>query len=479
MTVEPELSFGELHFGMVKLGDKRRTDRLVKVANTLVRNPSGSLPAKFNEPGDLEGLYHLMKTKEVTHASVLSSHFAMTRNELEKSSEYLVVAHDTTELDYTSHATLIDLGQIGSGTHRGYLCHNSLAVDPKDRRVIGLANQILWKRRNVEDGETKSQRREHKDRESQIWKLAADPLPKNPKIVDVCDRGADIFEFLEAEIGSGRTFVVRSKHNRSLRFKDASGKTVYIHDCVRALSPLSNRSLELPANCTNQESDTKLESKTSAKAKKATRLASLVVSATQITIPRPRRRSGDHGNAPLELTIVRVWEPKPPADEEAVEWILLTNHVATDIENAAMVVDWYQCRWVVEEYHKAKKTGLNIEDPQFQFEDRLEPMIAVVSVVAISLLNLRALANNESSKNKPARDVMHPDYIEALALWRYKRVQPDMSIHDFLMALAKLGGHLNRKRDGVPGWITLWRGWMRLNDRVEGARAAKQRMRCA
>jgi len=473
MTVEPELSFGELHFGEVELGDKRRTKRLVRIADALVRNPSGSLPAKFNGPGELDAVYHLMKQEEVTHAAVLSSHFGLTRTALEKTSEYLVVAHDTTELDFTSHESLEDLGQIGSGNNRGYLCHNSLAIDPTNRRVIGLANQILWKRRNVEEGETKSQRREHKDRESQLWKLAAEPLPANPKIVDVCDRGADIFEFLEAECSSGRTFVVRSKHNRSLRIKDDSDKSVYMHDYVRSIAPFGGRRIDLPLD------DAQLQSTTSFKGKKATRLANLLISAIKITIPRPKRRSGDHGNSPLELTVVRVWEPNPPEGEEGIEWILLTNHEATDIDNASLVVDWYQCRWVVEEFHKAKKTGLNIEEPQFQFEDRLEPMIALLSVVAISLLNLRSLAANEATKDQPAHTVMHPDYIEALTLWRYRNVRPEISVYEFCMALAKLGGHLNRKRDGIPGWITLWRGWMRLNDRVEGVRAAKQGVKCA
>lgn len=95
--MKPELSFGELHFGDVKLGDKRRTDRLVRMANTLVRNPSGSLPAKFNGPGKLDAGYHLMKQKVVTQASVLSSQVALTRTALAKTTEYLVAAHDTTE----------------------------------------------------------------------------------------------------------------------------------------------------------------------------------------------------------------------------------------------------------------------------------------------------------------------------------------------------------------------------------------------
>lgn len=470
---EPELTFGEIHFGNAALGDKRRARRLVAIANLLVKNPSGSLPSKLNGPGELDGLYHLMKQKSVTHASVLAAHFKQTREALACSEEYVVVAHDTTELDFTSHETLTELGQIGKGSSRGYLCHNSLAVFPETRQVIGLANQILWKRRVVQKGETRSERREHKNRESQLWKQATDPLPKILKIVDVCDRGADIFEFLEAETNSGRTFVVRSWHNRSLRICDVNGKRIYLHDYVRTIPSQGTKIVEMPKSV-EVESTGK-----SKKVKKATRLATLQVSVVKVSIPRPKRRSGQHGNVPLEVTVVRVWEPKPPAGEEAMEWILLTNFDAIDLRTGSLVVSWYECRWVVEEYHKAKKTGLNIEDPQFQSESRLEPMIALLSVVAISLLNLRALAGSEDSKNQPAITVMHPDFIETLSLWRYKQARPDMSVYDFCMALGKLGGHLNRKRDGLPGWITLWRGWMRLNDRVEGARDQKRKQRCA
>jgi len=40
------------------------------------------------------------------------------------------------------------------------------------------------------------------------------------------------------------------------------------------------------------------------------------------------------------------------------------------------------------------------------------------------------------------------------------------------MALGRLGGHQNRKSDGPPGWLTLWRGWNDLHLMVMGARAA-------
>jgi len=44
-------------------------------------------------------------------------------------------------------------------------------------------------------------------------------------------------------------------------------------------------------------------------------------------------------------------------------------------------------------------------------------------------------------------------------------------VHDFFFALARLGGRQNRKRDRRPGWLVLWRGWMKLQSMVEGAAA--------
>ena len=41
------------------------------------------------------------------------------------------------------------------------------------------------------------------------------------------------------------------------------------------------------------------------------------------------------------------------------------------------------------------------------------------------------------------------------------------------MALARLGGHLNRKNDHPPGWQVLWEGWKELLPMVLGCDVAK------
>ena len=42
----------------------------------------------------------------------------------------------------------------------------------------------------------------------------------------------------------------------------------------------------------------------------------------------------------------------------------------------------------------------------------------------------------------------------------------ELTVREFTLALGRLGGHQNRKGDGLPGWQTLWRGWNQLHAMV-------------
>ena len=130
---------------------------------------------------------------------------------------------------------------------------------------------------------------------------------------------------------------------------------------------------------------------------------------------------------------------------------------------------------VIEEYHKAQKTGCQIEDLQFTTEQALQPMIALLSVVATVLLNLRQACRRDDAETRPATELVDPIYEEILRAQRYKQPREPMTIREFSLALGRLGGHMNRKSDGLPGWLTLWRGWTKLQLMVAGAEAERRR----
>ncbi len=175
---------------------------------------------------------------------------------------------------------------------------------------------------------------------------------------------------------------------------------------------------------------------------------------------------------------MRVWEVDPPAGEERLEWFLVTNEPVPTFDDAYRVVGWYECRWIVEEYHKGMKTGCQIESPQFTTEDRLKPAIAVLSIVALTLLEMRDASRRADAKTRKATEILCEDYVSVLSTWRHGKFQRDWSIHDFYYAMARLGGHQNRKNDHPPGWQTIWRGWHELQAMLCGADAMKMMNKC-
>src|SRR4051794_17181986 len=106
-------SWASANFGSARLGDTRRTKRLVASAATIADRPQGSLPSKFPWNG-LRAVYRLCNNPEVTHHGVTAPHFRATRRRMERPDPVLII-HDTTELDFTSHEALRDAGPIGDG----------------------------------------------------------------------------------------------------------------------------------------------------------------------------------------------------------------------------------------------------------------------------------------------------------------------------------------------------------------------------
>lgn len=452
------------YFADIDLGHKSRDTCFRKVATQISRHPGGTLPDKLGSPARYAAMNRLMNRPQTTHAAILTPHCRKTQAKMAASDGVVLILHDTTVLDY-SGLKAAKLAKVGNGHGRGYLCHNSLAVDPQRREVFGLVSQILHRRVSRGHKEPVASKRRRASRESRLWSRAVQDLPAPPpgkRYLDVADRGADLFEFLATEQCLGRDCLVRSTHNRRVRLgHDGQGKQVLLHDHLRTLPAVG-----APRTQTIYDAS-----------QKGQRGAVLQVSYEAIEILPPHVKKGEYENQPIRAWAVRVWEETPPEGATPLEWFLITLQPVTSADDAWQQCDWYSCRWMVEEYHKAKKTGCQIEDLQFHTEEALQPMIALLSVVAVMLLNLREAARRPEAATRPATDVVEPIYEEVIRSWRHQKPHAPLSVLEFYMAVARLGGHMNRKRDGFPGWLTLWRGWQKLQIMVEAVAAERRRRR--
>jgi len=465
-------SFGEVNFGHANLGDKRRTKRLVKLADQMRLRPGGTLPQKLRNPADLQALYRLMNEDDVTHEAILDSHRQATLQQMKQLQGPVLVLHDSTELEYTTRKSLTGLGQIGNGHQRGYIAHNSLAVDPETKDVMGLCNQVLHRRPKVSKSETRAQRNKRTSRESLLWLKGTEPLPADRQIVDVCDRGADTIEFIQHEMNSGRRFVIRASHDRCILVGHGAPEESDSKKLKQYASTLSQAGTWILQVTSKSEMKSPKGKGKKKQVKRITREAKMAVAfaPVQIQPPKPCKDS-----QPMKLWIVRVWEIDPPEGQERLEWFLITNEPVECFEVAYQVVGWYECRWIIEDYHKGMKTGCQIEDLQFTSEDRLQPTIALLSVVTLTLLQLRQASRRSDAQTRKATTIIDSSYVEVLSLWRHKTIKPDWTVHDFYYALARLGGHQNRKNDHPPGWQVLWEGWKELLPMVIGYDIAKSK----
>jgi hypothetical protein len=473
-----ETNFGAAHFGKAPLGDVRRVRCLVRLAGRMVLRPGQSLPVQVQDQAAYQALLNLVRRPEVTHATVLQTHLDRTCALVRAHPGTVLIIHDTTELDLTSHKSLEHLGQIGTGKSQGYECHNSLAIDADTGEILGLANQILHCRPVVPKDEGVAAKRQRESRESLLWikgcaavhaRCAAQaPAATDHLEVDVFDRGGDTFENLDAEYASERSYVCRSTHNRRIYVgHDHQATEGLLHDHVRSLPAVGRHLVELPA----REAKPAHNGKPAQPAQPA-RQATVAVSFAAVQLRRPHVKRGKHGNAPLKVWVVRVWELAAPAGVEPLEWLLLSNVPVQTLAEAERIVGWYERRWTVEDYHKGQKTGCGIEKPQFTKEERLEPVIALLSVIAVWLLHLRWLSRQEGLKDCPAVEVVPEVYVAVLSASQGQGRRLDMTAAEFFLGLARLGGYDYPRKGRAPGWLVLWRGWGQLQSRVQYALAS-------
>jgi hypothetical protein len=456
-------SFGQEHFGACDFGDRRLTARAVKTADALLRHPGGTLPSKLPK-AELLGFYDFANNAKVSHDNVLAAHRQRTLERMSNATGVVLVIHDTTEADFNG-LDIEDLGPIGNGTCRGLLLHNVLAYDLEKAEVIGLVGQFVHRRRQVPKGEGLKSKREHPQRESLLWVKGSEAVGRVPPgrvWVNLNDRGGDSFENLETQQSLGQFFCVRSKSNRSVEVKDQAGRVVRrkLHPWARGLPTLAYQTVSVSANRDQPAREAKVR-----------------IAAGPVRVLPPQHKRGEHGSGPLEMWIVHVKELAAPAGAEALEWFILTNVPTETKAQCVQRVGWYEKRPVIEEFHKAQKTGCGMELPQFTTRHALEVTVAMLSVVAVQLLRLRDLSRRPEAQTTSATQEVDAEYVEVLSLWRYKEHRPQMTVWEFLRALAKLGGHLNRAGDRAAGWLVLWRGWTNLQLLVDGARTVR-RKRC-
>lgn len=437
-------AWAQQQFGGVNLGDVRLNRRACSVAVSMAKLPGASLPKQMQGNATLKAMYGLLHNEKVTHEGLVAPQWHATRAVMAKEPLTLLVM-DVTELDLTHFAkTMRGLDYLRDGGY-GELVHSTLAVRPAPRQVIGLAHQQIFAREPIPEGQN-PRNRPQDERESRVWGESLQALghcPDGSRQVVVGDRALDFALFLRqcGEIGYG--YVVRLAYNRRLTDESAT-ENACLMTTARTWAAVAGKYVDIPAN-----------------KKHKARRAKLLVSYGQVTV------RGPGGEGSLSFFVVRVWEVDPPEGVEPLEWFLATNVSVGSAEDALERVEWYECRWVIEDYHQCLKTGCGIEERDLEDVESLKRLLGWYAPLAVRLLQLRE--NARLNPDLPASAVVDELTVRILAVQRKVNAE-GMSVRSFWRHVAGMGGFLGRRCDGEPGWKSLWAGWQRLETLVQGAK---------
>jgi len=370
----------------------------------------------------------------------------------------VLVAQDTTEINFERWARRKGLGPGGNGKTPGFFIHPLVAVDIEDEAVVGLAGAQIWTRAAEPVSSRKSRAVDEKESRRWSWgsKAAAERLAGAAQVVVACDQEGDIWTHF-ARRPEAAELLVRARHDRQLANGGALGAA------PAAWAELTRYEITIAPR----------------KIGETPRKARVAVRAGQVLVRRPESLS--EGPPELGLGLVEAREIDPPAGCEPVLWRLLTTLEVQSAEQAVEVVRLYRLRWRIEEVFRTLKTdGLGLEQSQVQQVEHLFRLAALALAAAVRILQL---VDARDGGPRPMSDVLDQSLTAAVAVIgrtregateRQKNPHPEGSLAWLSWIVARYGGWNAYYKP--PGPKTMAQGWERFSAILTGYLIAAEKL---
>jgi hypothetical protein len=437
--------------GSAPLPDARLGQRAVLFLAQKAERPGDGILQSSHTPAAAKGCYRFLESGRVKAKHLWQPLQEETAKGL-RGLTRVVVVQDTTALMFPGLHATEGLGTADQPREEALWMHSGLALRP-DGHPLGLVYNHVWARPVEEFRQGyERKRRPFEEKESYEWVLGIrratelrDRTSPRTKLLHVFDRAGDVHEVLREVLDQGQDAVIRCCQDRRVEGP---------HGTIRATvaaQPVRGRYLVDVPRRPGQRS----------------RRATVEVRSATVTLDPPRIYPG---RAPLTLRVVWAREADPPAGAEALDWLLLTTLPVATERQCRRVIETYKLRWRIEEFHLALKSGCAVERTQLKTAARIEVLLVLCAAVAVRLLQLTYLARTEP--DAPCTVVLARD--EWRVLWAYTHRRPisqahaPPTLHEAVRMIGRLGGHLGRKGDGMPGVRSLWRGWRDLQLLVAG-----------
>jgi hypothetical protein len=462
------------------LGDLRLDQRFIKLLNGLSQDIEQSIAKCLIKSSQIKAAYRFFSNKKVTHQRLMSiEEDQLIKTLIQKDVPLLngserVVLHfqDTTTFNFSHPKGARQLPCLSSLQQRGYFGHTSLVSDDTGC-IEGIADQDVWGRSEAELGTNKHFKTLQTGlpiecKESGRWVRHFEHFQSliselnHTRGISISDAESDIYELFIAKSADNVDLIVRSQHNRDLML--ANGTAQNLKDYLSTV-PIDNYVwIEVLNDDKHTYRSVKLAvrfGKVSIKLPENLKWSSV--------IPRTARRLKEKMAAKngLTLHVIEVTEIDHVEGCTPIHWTLLTTLVINDYWNALQAIQYYASRWRIEIFHLVLKEGCAIEESQLEKPQRIQNAIALYSIIAAKVTNLRYLAQTQGQKPMTVTGftTKHYTYLNQYLITRYDLRLPQLkdpkaipTVEQFVHLIVCLaGGHKGNKNKQI-GIRLLWKG---------------------
>src|SRR5579863_3739864 len=161
------------------LPDVRLSQRLKMIVDSFISQPEASIPQACGSVEASKAAYRFFKNERVTHAGIIGAQREATWARVARDKPaVIVVAQDTTSVEYSGHPQTSGLGALENEKMSGLFVHTSLAISEQGV-PWGLVGQQVWVRPVESSGKRHSRKqRPIADKESAKWLKGLPDIPE-------------------------------------------------------------------------------------------------------------------------------------------------------------------------------------------------------------------------------------------------------------------------------------------------------------
>jgi hypothetical protein len=445
-------AWAEQEFSHARLGDVRRTRRLVALAARAAEHPHGLLTRVFAAYAtERAAAYDFLENPAVRPEDIAWAHHRATARRCQ-GEPFVFVPVDSGSLSFSDPEGEKGLGFVGNAkaVTRGLKVMTAIAVRA-DGVPLGVLGQAWWLRRTRL--RTLHTKRKPHEKETRYWLevpahaqrvLQAEAPEVEPWFQ--YDRGGDSWPVLLEALAQSpaRYTTVRANADRRL-VTDPEGQ-----DDTQPGGKLRPALLETAVQATYALDVV-------GGPRRKARTAHMTLRFREVTLHLRNSWTKAHYEASVFAVLARE-EGTTPAGEEPVDWLLLTTYPVETVQDACLVLFGYAQRWRIEEFHAAlKERGCAVEHSELRDESNLRRWATILSAVAMRLLRLTYLGRRQPQLSASVE--LSEAEQRAVLLARGLDLPLDqLTIGQAVHELALLGGYTGKSSGGPPGFKVLARG---------------------